>query len=131
MKTKEKIIRYVMLVAGVIMLLSVVVPHHHHSNGLPCFKYLVGGEHSHKSDTAHDCGCNGHNQALYTTVMSHATDVDMSHLLFPLQVLFDYINPPETAICGRHFDRERPFYIESLHDTWIASASGLRAPPVL
>lgn len=131
MKAKEKIIRYVMLVAGIIVLLSVVVPHHHHSNGLPCFKYLVGGEHSHKSDSAHDCGCNGHNQALYTSFLSHATDVDMSHLLFPLQVLFDYINPPEPVICGRSFDRKRAFYIESLHDTWITSAGGLRAPPVL
>ena len=62
MKAKKNIIRYVMLIAGIIMLLSVIIPHHHHSNGLPCFKPLT--EHSHKSASSHDCGCNGHNVAL-------------------------------------------------------------------
>ena len=129
MKAKKNIIRYVMLIAGIIMLLSVIIPHHHHSNGLPCFKPLT--EHSHKSASSHDCGCNGHNVALFTSLLSHATDVDASHLLFPLQVLFDYINPPEPAFCGPPFERSRAFYIESLHDSWITCASGLRAPPVL
>ena len=129
MKAKKNIIRYVMLIAGIIMLLSVIIPHHHHSNGLPCFKSLT--EHSHKSASSHDCGCNGHNVALFTSLLSHATDVDASHLLFPLQVLFDYINPPEPAFCGQPFERSRAFYIESLHDSWITCASGLRAPPVL
>lgn len=118
-----------MLIAGIIMLLSVIIPHHHHSNGLPCFKPLT--EHSHKSASSHDCGCNGHNVSLFTSLLSHATDVDASHLLFPLQVLFDYINPPEPAFCGQPFERSRAFYIESLHDSWITCASGLRAPPVL
>ena len=118
-----------MLIAGIIMLLSVIIPHHHHSNGLPCFKPLT--EHSHKSASSHDCGCNGHNVALFTSLLSHATDVDASHLLFPLQVLFDYINPPEPAFCGQPFERSRAVYIESLHDSWITCASGLRAPPVL
>ena len=129
MKAKKNIIRYVMLIAGIIMLLSVIIPHHHHSNGLPCFKPLT--EHSHKSASSHDCGCNGHNVALFTSLLSHATDVDASHLLFPLQVLFDYINPPEPAFCGQPSERSRAFYIESLHDSWITCASGLRAPPVL
>ena len=131
MKAKEKIIRYVMLVASIVMLLSVVVPHHHHSNGMPCFKSLTTDTHSHKSASSHDCGCNGHNLALFTSLLSHASDLYVSHLLFPLQVLFDYINPPEPAFCGQLFDRGRAFYIESLHDTWITCASGLRAPPVL
>ena len=129
MKAKKNIIRYVMLIAGIIMLLSVIIPHHHHSNGLPCFKPLT--EHSHKSASSHDCGCNGHNVALFTSLLSHATDVDASHLLFPLQVLFDYINPPEPAFFFFFFERSRAFYIESLHDSWITCASGLRAPPVL
>ena len=131
MKVKEKIVRYVMLVASILMLLSVVVPHHHHSNGMPCFKSLTTGMHDHKSASTHDCGCNGHNLALFTSLLSHASDLNVSHLLFPLQVLFDYINPPELAFCGQTFDRGRAFYIESLHDSWIVCASGLRAPPVL
>lgn len=131
MKARENIVRYVMLLAGFVLLLSVVVPHHHHSNGLPCFKALVDSGHTHQSKTPHDCGCNGHNQALFTSLLTHATDADASHLLFPLQVLFDYINPPVPALCGQLFDRERAFYIESLHDTWIAYSGGLRAPPAL
>lgn len=118
-----------MLVASIIMLLSVVVPHHHHSNGMPCFKSLT--EHNHKSSSSHDCGCNGHNLALFISLLSHVTDGDVSHLLFPLQVLFDYINPPVPLLWGQTFDRERAFYIESLHDTWITCSGGLRAPPVL
>lgn len=121
-----------MLLAGIVMLLSVVIPHHHHSDGMPCYKSLfAGSEEGHKGDPSHDCGCNGHNQALFTSLLTQATDGDVSHLLFPLQVLFDYINPP-VAIDNRYsFDRERAFYIESLHDPWIVSFGGLRAPPVL
>ena len=92
-----------MLVASIIMLLSVVVPHHHHSNGMPCFKSLT--EHNHKSSSSHDCGCNGHNLALFISLLSHVTDGDVSHLLFPLQVLFDYINPPVPLLYGQTFDR--------------------------
>lgn len=121
-----------MLVASIFMMLSVVVPHHHHSNGMPCFMELTAETHDHNSpSSSHDCGCNGHNLALFTSLLSHASDLDVSHLLFPLQVLFDYINPPEPIFCGQSFDRGRAFYIESLHDSWIVCASGLRAPPVL
>ena len=79
MKAKEKIIRYVMLVASIVMLLSVVVPHHHHSNGMPCFKSLTTDTHSHKSASSHDCGCNGHNLALFTSLLSHASDLDVTY----------------------------------------------------
>lgn len=129
MRAKKHIIRYIMQVASIIMLLSVVVPHHHHSNGMPCFKSLT--EHNHKSSSSHDCGCNGHNLALFTSLLSYVTNADVSHLLFPLQVLFDYINPPVPLLYGQTFDRERAFYIESLHDTWVTCSGGLRAPPVL
>lgn len=81
MKAKEKIVRYVMLVASIVMLLSVVIPHHHHSNGMPCFKSLTTDTHSHKNASSHDCGCNGHNLALFTSLLSHASDLDVSHLL--------------------------------------------------
>ena len=116
-----------MLVASIIMLLSVVVPHHHHSNGMPCFKSLT--EHNHKSSSSHDCGCNGHNIALYTSIFSHVTDGNVNQFLFPLLVLFDYINPPVPVFYKLLFENDRAYYIESLHDTWIVSASGLRAPP--
>lgn len=133
MKQKKKIVHYVMLVASIMMLISVVVPHHHHSNGLPCYKWLStetthGG---HGSENPHDYSCNGHNVALYTSVQSHVLAADVSQLLFPLLILFDYINPPEPDFLGQLFESGPFVYIESLHDTWFASASGLRAPPVL
>ena len=130
---KKKIYQYVMLLVSIVMLISVVVPHHHHSNGLPCYKSLSAeaAHGGHGSSESHDCGCNGHNLALFTSLLSHASDLDVSHLLFPLQVLFDYINPPVPLLYGQTFDRERAFYIESLHDTWITCSGGLRAPPVL
>ena len=118
---KKKIYQYVMLLVSIVMLISVVVPHHHHSNGL-----AHGG---HGSSESHDCGCNGHNIALYTSIFSHVTDGNVNQFLFPLLVLFDYINPPVPVFYKLLFENDRAYYIESLHDTWIVSASGLRAPP--
>ena len=66
---------------------------------------------------------------LYTSIFSHVTDGNVNQFLFPLLVLFDYINPPVTVFYKLLFENDRACYIESLHDTWIVSASGLRAPP--
>ena len=60
---------------------------------------------------------------------SHVTDGNVNQFLFPLLVLFDYINPPAPVFYKLLFENDRAYYIESLHDTWIVSASGLRAPP--
>lgn len=120
-----------MLVASIFMLLSVVLPHHHHSDGAPCYKLLTteasSGDHSGAED--HDCGCNGHNIATFSSHQLHVMDVDANHYLVPLLTLFAYIYPPEPAFAGQFFDCSTAVYIESLHDTWISSASGLRAPP--
>ncbi len=95
-----------MLLVSIVMLMSVVVPHHHHSNGLPCYKSLSAeaAHGGHGSSESHDCGCNGHNIALYTSIFSHVTDGNVNQFLFPLLVLFDYINPPVpvfTSSCSR------------------------------
>lgn len=128
MRAKRRIIGYVMLVASVIMLLSVVVPHHHHSNGMPCYKALT--EHSHHTQS-HDCGCNGHNIAIFTSLLSHIVDTDANHLFIPLHTLFDYTNTITLPTDKRLFVREQAFYIESLHDTRTDSVGGLRAPPLI
>lgn len=132
MKLKRKVYQYVMLVASIVVLLSVVMPHHHHPNGAPCYKSLTteATHDGHSNPESHDCGCNGHNVALYTSVLSHVTGGDVSLFLFPLLVLFDYIYPPELDFCGHLFVFEQAVYLESIHDTWISSASGLRAPPL-
>ena len=78
---KKKIYQYVMLLVSIVMLMSVVVPHHHHSNGLPCYKSLSAeaAHGGHGSSESHDCGCNGHNIALYTSIFSHVTDGNVEY----------------------------------------------------
>ena len=122
---------YTLLMVSMVVLLSVVLPHHHLANGLPCYGCMFAG-HVHQDDAdTHDCGCGceGHSLA-YLSVQDAVSDVDSHHFLIPLYVLFDYVYPPELELYGQPIDRERAFYIESLHDTWIVNASGLRAPPM-
>lgn len=131
---KERIATYVSLIASVLLLLSVVVPHHHHADGMPCYHWLTEIADDESDDSSgtshsaaeHDCGCLGHNQALFSSVEQHAAS-DL-HLI-PLFILFHYINPLSAVALPLPFERERAFYIESLHDSWIAKASGRRAPP--
>lgn len=122
-----------MLMTSILMLLSVVIPHHHHSNEIPCYKSLAteATDNGHSQDDTHSCCCNGHNMFFFNLLQSHTTDADVDLYLFPLLVLFDYINPPTLAFCKQLVECNRVFYIESLHDTWIVCASGLRAPPML
>lgn len=133
---KEKIATYISLVASVLVLLSVVIPHHHHDDGTPCYRWLAeavadtgGSSSSENSHTQHSHGgaCLGHNQALFSSEEHHA--VSDAHF-YPLLVLFDFIDLQKIfAVMSPAYGRERTFYIESLHDSWIAKASGLRAPP--
>ena len=98
---------------------------------MPCYQSLTAEQaHGDKSTDTHDCGCDGHNLAYFSTHISHFMDGDVDIHLMPLLVLFDYIYPPEPAFCGQLLDHENAPYIESLHDAWIVSASGLRAPPM-
>lgn len=128
MESKKQVIRYVLLLASLVMLISVILPHHHHSNGMPCCKPLTEAHHATNS---HSQGCEGHNLASFTSFHSEQTDLASLHYLFPLFILYDYIYPPQPAFVEQLFGRERAVYIESLHDTWIAAASGLRAPPLV
>lgn len=119
------------LVAGIFMLLSVVIPHHHHRAGTPCYQSLTTEDaHGDKSTDTHDCSCDGHNLAYFNSLISHVTDGDTHLYLMPLFVLFDYIYPPEPAFYESPSYRANAFYVESLHGTWIVSATGLRAPPM-
>lgn len=133
MKVRKIISQYVLLVASILMLVSVIVPHHHHSNGMPCYEVMAteASHGDHDGEESHDCDCTGHNTAFLTSVQSHFTDGDVDLYLLPLLVLFDYINPPELSFSEQYIERDGAFFIESLHSTWITSASGLRAPPVL
>lgn len=130
-KVKQRIIQYVLLIAGVIMLLSVVAPHHHHRDGTPCYDSLTTeSAHGDKSADTHDCSCDGHNLAYFNSLISHVTDGSAHQYLMPLLVLFDYIYPPGPVFYERQFYRENTIYVESLRGTWIVNATGLRAPPM-
>lgn len=128
MERKKQIIRYVLLLASLVMLISVIAPHHHHSDGMPCYKSLTEAHHGGGS---HDPGCERHNLAFFTSFHAAQIDLASSHFLFPLFILYDYVYPPAPTFTEQLFSREKNIYIESLHDTWIASASGLRAPPAV
>lgn len=130
-RVKKTVVQYVMLMAGILMLLSVVIPHHHHSDGLACYKFMTTESAAGSADEAHDCDCTGHNLAFNSSIQSHITDGDAGQYLFPLLVLFDYVSPSGWVAQGLLFDSDETVYRESLHDTWIVRATGLRAPPVL
>ena len=49
----------------------------------------------------------GHNIALYTSIFSHVTDGNVNQFLFPLLVLFDYINPPVPVFYKLLFENDR------------------------
>ena len=60
-KMKQRVVQYVVLMAGILALLSVVIPHHHHRDGMPCYQSLTAEQaHGDKSTDTHDCGCDGH-----------------------------------------------------------------------
>lgn len=130
-KIGQQIMRYVVLMASLLVLLSVVIPHHHHRDGMPCYKSLATEqEHGDQSADTHTCACNGHNLAYFNAHASYFAGGDVDSHLMPLLILFDYIYPPEVNLVGQWSSKENAPYIESLHDTWIVSATGLRAPPM-
>ena len=114
--------------AGVVVLLSVVVPHHHHRDGMPCYGFLTE-RHAQEDANTHDCGCEEHNLA-YVNMQGTASDGDSHLFLTPLLILFSYIYPLEPMFYGLRIDHETVPYLESVRDTWIVDAIGLRAPPM-
>ncbi len=122
---KEKIAIYISLIASFLLLLSVIVPHHHHADGMPCYHWLSETT-SHIPDTTHDCGCLGHNQALFSSIEQHSVGNQ-----YPILFFLPSIPIPsfENLTLPLPFDSTQIFYIESLHDIWITKASGRRAPP--
>lgn len=124
-KVGNRIIRYVLLMAGILMLLSVMVPHHHHADGSPCYKPLTERSAHNNTDSGvpGDCSCDSHNLFLL-----HSAN-DIGPHLFPHLVLFEHFNASDDHLYQWLLRHERPVYIESLHDSWIARATGLRAPP--
>lgn len=135
MKEKQRQwLRYFMLGIGMILLVSIVFPHHHHRDGKACYVPFLteeAAEGDHETDP-HDCGCHGHNLALFkSSPASAAPGNDLVLHPLPIAFLFDWVWSATSTLrkCSSE-RRERP-YIESLHGVWIVVAAGLRAPPVV
>lgn len=128
MKRKDNIIRYFLLLTGLLMLLAYTLPHHHHADGMPCYKVLAEANPADAHDTeSHCCGCTGH--FLFFDTSQSAASADGHLHLFPLTLLTDgfrLLAVPDVKPASK---RQPAVYIESLHDTWLSAASGLRAPP--
>ena len=67
-----------------------------------------------------------------TLTQDHDTHAAVTPILIPIFVFLNYLYPAELEQTGLCFSRKHPsfYYIEALHDTWIARASGLRVPPL-
>ncbi|MDD6748721.1 MAG: hypothetical protein PUF28_02690 [bacterium] len=70
-RIQQNIMRYGLLLASLVMLMSVIVPHHHHEDGRPCCISLTeqGEDPDDEHESTHDCGCEGHNLAVYRTIL--------------------------------------------------------------
>ncbi len=139
-KVATLLIRYFMLAAGIVLLLTVIVPHHHHEDGTPCIHMSDQDTHGHEvdghaTDPSHhhaDCGGSGHTIVFNVNTSSgHSADNHTDCCLMPLVTLYDYTYPPRIDYATLAFYSDKAVYIESLHDTWIPAAVGLRAPPAV
>jgi len=131
---KYRVIQRIMLVCSFLMLLSVIVPHHHHADGLPCYRILTEGtadpdDPDMNHHASHECGCDGHNIAVFTSVVSHITDGNEIQHLFVLQTLFDHIYSYQYHFIGKFFSVLADRIIESLYSSGFVSVNLLRAPP--
>lgn len=124
-------IRFFMLLSGFILLFSVIIPHHHHENGMTCIHIFSHHDHNDTHTHQHDCNCSGHTIVFNSSILpGHSSEQDIALLLMPLYTLIEYLHPPQETVLNSLFYSDRTVYVESLHDTWITVAAGLRAPPV-
>jgi hypothetical protein len=133
---KEKMMKSVMLMAGILVMLSIIIPHHHHENGMPCCLSLEkeiadANSDGHHDEKSHDCGCAGHNTVVFSDAKSHLTDGDIHAYMMPLLAVFDYYVHLDEQALELFLLSRRYFSSVPLEDLWIGDALGLRAPPVL
>lgn len=132
---RKRYIPFFLLVVSLLMMAVPVFPHHHHANGLLCMKNDIGPHccQQHPSETGsetHCCcetGCIAHHffQQMPTDMRTspHPAVSELIPFLSPLLLRL----AASRAIAPKG---DIPIYIESLHGTLIAHATGLRAPPV-
>lgn len=146
MKAKRSIAKFFFFIS-ILMLVVPVMPHHHHSNGLICMKNDLPAPCSHADDKAcsnptdsdcstqathHPCCCNTYCVTSHFTQKAPSlTDVNLQPDYTWVATLF---YEPAFRLLLQLEEKERhtyPYYLESLHSTLVATATGLRAPPTL
>lgn len=132
MKTQRHI-AYLLLVISLLMPMVPVFPHHHHANGLLCVKNDIGShcchQHAESQDEGHCCcqtGCVTQHffQQMPTSVSNGPLPAVSELIPFLSPLLLRLAASRAVASKG-----DIPIYIESLHGTLVARATGLRAPP--
>ena len=132
MKTKRHA-TYLLLLLSILMLGVPVIPHHHHADGVLCMKDDVhAGCCTPTPDEAggHCCcdtGCISTHffQQRPDTSPDIPQPLSCDMLFLPAELLAALVPPPLSG----HSRRTSSDHAESLHDTQLTRATGLRAPP--
>lgn len=135
MKRKRHIARILLFISMMVLMVP-VIPHHHHTDGMICMKKNITAdccEHSHHTP-ADDHSCCNTTGCIATHFVQQAPQSDNagSHPDIPrvitllIEPLINFPSLSESDARSRKY-----IYQETLHDTFVIRATGLRAPPSL
>lgn len=130
---------YILLVLSIVVLGVPVVPHHHHDDDRLCMKNDISDHCCTPSseipgeEKEHCCCQTG---CITTHFFQQRSDMDMGWLHPATHAIPDFLPaipplPLDLSVPTLWWRQHPSFYIESLHGTFIARATGLRAPPSL
>lgn len=135
MRSKQYIF-FLLLFVSLIIVGMPVIPHHHHGDGIVCMKDDIKADdccsaahHHHHQEDDPCCtdSCTAHIQSFVSH--SHAIDMQPDYLFAVIlftEPLLRFLTRPLPRDSHRDY-----VYREPLHSTYIARATGLRAPPSL
>lgn len=131
---KKHAVTYLLLLVSLIMLAVPVVPHHHHaSNEQICMKNDVeadcAGHHSHHPPHEHCCCQTGCVTTHFVPRLPDSLAGQTDFILVWVAIVFHEFVFRQLTEADEQADKREPAYRESLHGTFIARATGLRAPP--
>ncbi len=127
----NRYITYLLFLISIIMLEVPVIPHHHHTNGMLCMKNDLSANCCETQPSEHHKHC-CHTKCVATHFFKKTPATEDGIEITPSAESSLYLPavflPQSDALSFKPIHKP-PFYIESLHGTHIARASGLRAPP--
>ena len=121
---------YLLLLLSILMLSVPVIPHHHHADGALCMKNDVhaGCCTTEAEGTEGHCCCDTGCPAAHFFQQRPDASPDIPQPLSN-DVFFLPAELQALLVCHSPGQSPTPIYIESLHDTQLTRATGLRAPP--